>query len=114
MDDQLAWLRCLRGAAPPPSYNREDHKRDRRCEHGDEHVIELCNEGGQTKSAEQGRQAPVLRNTTTTALRPPRPSRSAWHSGPWSAGRRSRLGLLKRGENRASLDGPCFVDTVRN
>src|SRR6266511_4732330 len=51
--DQLGWLRGLRGAVPPPPHKRKDHKRDRRYEHGNEHVIELCNEGGQAECAEQ-------------------------------------------------------------
>jgi hypothetical protein len=51
--DQLDWLQGLRAAAPPPAYKRKGHKSDRRYEHGDKHVIELCNEGGQAERAEQ-------------------------------------------------------------
>ena len=52
----LTWLWGLRGAAPPAAHKRKGHKRNGRHEHGDEHVIEFCYEGGQAESTKQDNQ----------------------------------------------------------
>src|SRR6266446_8068407 len=110
--NQLGWLRGLRGVIPPPAHKREDHKRDGCYEHRDEHVIELCNEGGQAERAEQDskrrRYATQQRQHCARRARPDELGVPV----QWSVAPRGCLGLLKGGEDRASLDGPCFIDTV--
>jgi len=52
----LTWLWDFRGAASPSAHKRKGYKRNRCHEHGDEHVIEFCNEGGQAESTKQDSQ----------------------------------------------------------
>src|SRR5262249_15347707 len=87
-------------------------KRDGRHEHGDEYVIKLCNEGGQAERAEQDGE----HRCYATQHR----QRCARRAHPDELGivvqgsvrPRGCLGLLKGGEDRACLDGPCFIDAA--
>src|SRR5215471_15467541 len=109
--DQLGWLRGLGGAAPP-AHERKDHQRDGRHEHGDEHVIELRNEGGQAERAEQDckhrRYATQQRQRRARRAHPDELAILV----QWSVRPRGCLGSLEGGEDRACLHRPCFVDAA--
>src|SRR5262249_5527612 len=110
--DQLGWLRGLCGAAPPAAPKRKDDKRDGCYEHEDEQVTQLRTEGAHPERAEQdGEHGCYQTQHRQHGGRRAHPDELAILV-QWSVRPRGFIGLLEGGEDRASLDRPCFIDAA--